>query len=109
MKLVPQGPVCSDLPSARHGLDCCCDTCPIVQIPVDENLLAVAGVDAAHVGEEVRLLAAAKLFELRRLSLRQAAQFAALPLSDFMSELGRLEISWLTLSEDEMNHDIAVA
>lgn len=81
----------------------------LVQIPIDEDLLASAGVDPAHAGEEFRRLTAAKLFELRRLSLRQAARLADMPLADFMSELGQLKISFVNLTADEMRHDIATA
>lgn len=81
----------------------------LVQIPIDEKLLASAGVDPAHAGEQFRLLAAAKLFELRRLSLTRAAHLAGLPLSDFMTELGKLKISWIDLSGDELAHDLGMA
>ncbi len=81
----------------------------MLQIPVDEELLASAGVDPAQAGQEVRLLAAAKLFELRRLTLAQAAHLAGLPLGDFMEELGKLKISWINLTDEQIAHDIEMA
>jgi predicted HTH domain antitoxin len=81
----------------------------IVQIPVDEKLLASAGLDPAQAGEQFRVLAAAKLFELRRLTLAQAADLAALPLAGFMEELGRLGISWINLTDAQVAHDLEMA
>jgi predicted HTH domain antitoxin len=81
----------------------------MVQIPVDEKLLASAGVDPVHAGEEFRLLAAAKLFELRRLTLGQAAHLAGLPLVEFIDELGKLRVPWINLTDEQIAHDIAMA
>lgn len=78
----------------------------VVQIPVDESLLASAGVDAARASEEFRLLAAAKLFELRRISLGQAAGLAALSRWDFIDALRRLGVSWSNLTDEQIEHDI---
>lgn len=81
----------------------------LVQIPVDENLLATAGIDPAHAGNEFKLLAAAKLFELHRITLGQAAELAGLPLGSFMEELGKLKISWINLTDAQIAHDIDMA
>lgn len=81
----------------------------MLQFPVDEKLLASAGMDPEHAGQEFRLLAAAKLFELRRLTLAEAAHLAGLPLGAFMEELGRLKISWINLPDEQIAHDIAMA
>ena len=81
----------------------------MVQIPVDEKLLASAGVDPAHAGQEFGLLTAVKLFELRRLSLAQAAHLAGMPLAEFMEELGKLKISWINLTQEQIGHDIEMA
>lgn len=81
----------------------------LVQIPVDEKLLASAGLDPVHAGEEFRILAAAKLFELRRISLGQGAELAGLPLGSFMEELGKLKISWINLTDEQVVHDLEMA
>lgn len=78
----------------------------MVEIPVDEALLASAGVDPRHAGEEFRLLAAAKLFELRRISLGQAAQLAALSRWDFIDALRQLGVSWSNLTDEQLARDI---
>ena len=81
----------------------------LLQISVDEELLASAGVDPAKAGEEFRVLAAAKLFELRRITLGQASQLAGLSLWDFIDALHARGISWSNLSEEQIEHDIRSA
>ena len=44
----------------------------VLQFPIDERLLAQAGLKPGQEGEGVRVLAAVKLFELRRITLGQA-------------------------------------
>lgn len=78
----------------------------MLQIPVDDALLASAGVDTAKAGDEIRLLAAAKLFELRRVSLGQASRLAGLSLWDFIEALQRLGVSWSNLTDEQIEHDI---
>ncbi len=78
----------------------------MLQIPVDEELLASAGVDPARAGEEFRLLAAAKLFELRRVSLGQASRLAGMTLWDFTEALQQLGVSWSNLTDEQVGHDI---
>ena len=78
----------------------------MLQISIDEELLASAGVDPAKAGEEFRLLAAAKLFELRRITLGQASRLAGLTLWEFIEALQALGVSWSNLSDEQMEHDI---
>ena len=84
------------------------DVTPL-QISVDEELLASAGVDPAKAGEEFRVLTAAKLFELRRITLGQASQLAGLTLWEFIDALQARGISWSNLSEEQIEHDIRSA
>ena len=78
----------------------------MVQIPVDEKLLASAGVDPAHAAQEFGLLAAAKLFELRRITLGQGAELADLSVWDFTDALRRIGVSWSNLTDEQIEHDI---
>ena len=78
----------------------------MLQIPVDEKLLAHAGVAPSEAGREFRLLAATKLFELRRVTLGQASQLAGLSLWDFVDALQRLGVSWSNLTDEQVEHDI---
>ena len=81
----------------------------LLQISVDEELLASAGVDPAKAGEEFRVLTAAKLFELRRITLGQASRLAGLSLWEFIDALQARGISWSNLSEEQIEHDIRSA
>ena len=80
-----------------------------LQISVGEELLASAGVDPAKAGEEFRVLAAAKLFELRRITFGQASRLAGLSLWEFIDALQARGISWFNLSEEQIEHDIRSA
>ena len=81
----------------------------LLQISVDEELLASAGVDPAKAGEEFRVLAAAKLFELRRITFGQASRLAGLSLWEFSDALQARGISWSNLSDEQIEHDIRSA
>ena len=81
----------------------------VLQISVDEDLLTKAGVDPAKAGEEFRVLAAAKLFELRRITFGQASRLAGLSLWEFSDALQARGISWSNLSDEQIEHDIRSA
>ncbi len=80
-----------------------------VQIPVDEKWLLAVGFEPAQAEHEFRLLLAAKLYEVRRLTLAQAAEMAGMSLWTFGEELGRLGVSVLNLSPEQLAHDIRSA
>ena len=69
-------------------------------------MLASAGVDPAKAGEELRVLAAATLFELRRITLAQASRLAGLSLWDFIDALRAYGISWSNLTDEQVEHGI---
>jgi predicted HTH domain antitoxin len=54
-------------------------------------------------------LLAAKLFELGRVTLGQAAELAGLPIGDFSEALGRIGVSVINLTPDQLAHDLASA
>lgn len=80
-----------------------------IQFPVDSALLVQAGVDPAQAGQELRLLAAVKLYELRRITLGQAAELSELSVWDFTDALRRFGVSWSNLSDEQIEHDIRSA
>jgi predicted HTH domain antitoxin len=79
---------------------------PIGHIPYDEELLLASGRSPEELEREFRLLLAAKLFELARLSLGQAAKLAGRGKVDFLFELGVLGISPLNYGTEELAHEI---
>jgi len=80
-----------------------------VQVTVDERWLATVGMNPAEVQHELRLVLAAKLFELRRLTLAQAAEMAGLPVLSFMESLSRLAVSVVNLTSEQLAHDLRQA
>ncbi len=80
-----------------------------VQIRVDDQWLAAAGLEPAQAEQELRLVAAAKLYELRRLTLAQAAELAGLSVWAFSEALGRMGVSVLNLSAEQLAHDLRSA
>lgn len=80
-----------------------------VEVPVDERWLAAAGLNPAELQHELRLILAAKLFELRRLTLGQAAEMAGLPVWSFMEALSRLGVSVINLTDEQLAHEFSQA
>lgn len=80
-----------------------------VEVPVDERWLAAAGLNPAEAQHELRLILAAKLFELRRLTLGQAAEMAGLPVWSFMEALSRLGVSVINLTDEQLAHEFSQA
>jgi predicted HTH domain antitoxin len=64
-----------------------------IQIPVTDEMLAALRHDPASYAAELRLAAAAKLYELGRISQENAAEIAGLPRRDFVLALGSLGVS----------------
>ena len=79
----------------------------ILDVP-DESLLSLKLSDEAAAAE-IRLAAAVKLYELRRLSSGAAARLAGIPWVLFLSKLADYGVDTFTLSEDELEHQTPLA
>lgn len=79
---------------------------PIAHIPYDEQLLVASGRSAEEIEREFRLVLAAKLYELGRLSLGQAAELAGRNKADFMFELAPLGVSIFNFDAEGLKHEI---
>jgi len=55
---------------------------------------------------ELKVLAAVKFYELKKLSLGKAAELAGLDKVDFIKLLGKYRVSIFSLSEEELVKDI---
>ena len=79
----------------------------ILDVP-EESLLSLKLSDEAAAAE-IRLAAAVKLYELRRLSSGAAARLAGIPRGLFLSKLADYGVDTFTLSEDELEHQTPLA
>jgi predicted HTH domain antitoxin len=79
----------------------------ILEVP-DETLDALRLTPQA-LGEELRLAAAVKLYELGRLSSGTAATLAGIPRVVFLSRLGEYGVDTFRLSEEELRQETRLA
>jgi len=63
-----------------------------VNIDIPETVLGALQTDAELFSREIRLLAAIKLFELRRLSSARAAELAGISRIEFLLSLGQHKV-----------------
>jgi predicted HTH domain antitoxin len=80
-----------------------------VQVEVPEETLISLKTDLDHFAEELRVLAAVKLFEMGRLSSGRAAQLAGMSRVAFLMNLRRYQVSPFQLTREELQQDIANA
>jgi predicted HTH domain antitoxin len=77
-----------------------------VEIQVPEAVLISLKEMPESIVQELRMLAAVKLFELGKLSSGRAAELAGLSRVAFLMALGRYCVSPLQLADDELAQDI---
>lgn len=81
----------------------------MLTIPYPEDLPAAVGVTPEEFEHELRVLVAAKLYELGRLTSGQAAAVAGLPRVEFLTALGRYQIAVFNYGLDELEQEIQEA
>jgi len=79
--------------------------CEITMTIPDESLAAVAQ-SPEEAGAELRMLAAVKLFELKKLSSGAAARLAGISRVEFLSRLGDYGVATFQQTEEELLDEI---
>jgi predicted HTH domain antitoxin len=77
-----------------------------LSLPYPDDLLITSGKSPQELEAELAFLLAAKLFELRRLSLGKAAALCHMNKLAFMYELGRLQIPIINLDDDQIADEL---
>ena len=78
-----------------------------LSIPYPDDLPDLLGQSAEQFESEMRLLLAAKLYELGRISSGRAADIAGLSRVEFLKALSRYRISVFNLSTQELEEELA--
>jgi predicted HTH domain antitoxin len=77
-----------------------------IVLEISEDSLLAMRVSAERLGEELRMAAAVKLFEIGRLSSGAAALLAGIPRTLFLTKLGDYGVPTFSLTEEELRRDL---
>jgi predicted HTH domain antitoxin len=77
-----------------------------ILLDIPEDSLLALRVSADEMGEELRMAAAAKLFEIGRLSSGAAAELAGVPKPLFLTKLGDYGVVTFRQTKDELRRDL---
>lgn len=79
---------------------------PTLSIPYSDDLLIATGQSSEGLEAEMRVLLAVKLFEMGRLSLGKAAEFAGVGKIAFMDDLARNGVPVINLDDDQLQDEL---
>ena len=75
-------------------------------VSVPDGSLSALNVPAERAADEVRMLAAVKLYEMGRLSSGAASEFAGIPKPVFLQRLGNYGVPTFRQSEEELQEEL---
>jgi predicted HTH domain antitoxin len=79
----------------------------LLPVPHFEDLQLASGRTVSELETELRVLLAVKLFELKRVSIGQAANIAGLGKIAFMDELGRMGVPVIDFDPEQLGSEFA--
>jgi predicted HTH domain antitoxin len=80
-----------------------------VNIPIPDDAMAALNLSPVEAAQEFRFAAAAKLYELGRLSSGAAASLAGVPRAVFLSRLAEYGVPTFRVDEEELKQDLSRA
>lgn len=80
-----------------------------IAMEIPDRSLSALQVPAEHAGDELRMLAAVKLYEMGRLSTGAAAEFAGIPKPLFLQRLGHYGVPVFDMSQEEFQQETRLA
>ena len=79
-----------------------------IRITIPDDVFVAMKTHPSCIGDEIRLLAAVKLYEKERLSSGAAAKMAGLSRVLFISKLKEFQVPALTLTEEEFSREAEI-
>jgi predicted HTH domain antitoxin len=80
-----------------------------ITLRIPEDSVFALKVPEDQAGEELRMAAAAKLFEIGRISSGAAAKLAGVPRTVFLSRLGDYGVDTFSVREEELEEETRLA